>query len=456
MDLHLFYYTDLVFSHVFSKNLPTKYGASKLRNSNEMKLRDAIIAGIAHLTQNRLRAGLSILGIFIGIASVLCMMAIGDGAKKIISDGIETLGGIDQVQLRNNYGVYRRGRWHPITERLKLDDALAIEAEVPNIRFVLPKNERYRILITAQDGKQARPILEGVTADYARGMHWSVQEGRFISESDVTQALQVCILGNNVATELFGETSPIGKEVKIKFYYWRRASIRARVVGVMAVKGRGVDFTWTLDDVVCVPLTTHQQRISGYDYIERITIFTEKDVDKSAIIDSARAVIRKRHRNRDDFVRHWVPTGGVKRLEHIQRVIKIALGSIAGFSLFVSGIGIMNICLVSVGEKTREIGLRKSVGAKRIHIFWQFLTESICLCFCGGVLGIAGGWVAGHGMARLAVRIVPIVPEWPVVLSWQWILTAVVFSLIMGISFGVYPAMQAARLSPIDALRTED
>ena len=421
-----------------------------------MKLRDAIIAGIAHLTQNRLRAGLSILGIFIGIASVLCMMAIGDGAKKIISDGIETLGGIDQVQLRNNYGVYRRGRWHPITERLKLDDALAIEAEVPNIRFVLPKNERYRILITAQDGKQARPILEGVTADYARGMHWSVQEGRFISESDVTQALQVCILGNNVATELFGETSPIGKEVKIKFYYWRRASIRARVVGVMAVKGRGVDFTWTLDDVVCVPLTTHQQRISGYDYIERITIFTEKDVDKSAIIDSARAVIRKRHRNRDDFVRHWVPTGGVKRLEHIQRVIKIALGSIAGFSLFVSGIGIMNICLVSVGEKTREIGLRKSVGAKRIHIFWQFLTESICLCFCGGVLGIAGGWVAGHGMARLAVRIVPIVPEWPVVLSWQWILTAVVFSLIMGISFGVYPAMQAARLSPIDALRTDN
>ena len=421
-----------------------------------MKLRDAIIAGIAHLTQNRLRAGLSILGIFIGIASVLCMMAIGDGAKKIISDGIETLGGIDQVQLRNNYGVYRRGRWHPITERLKLDDALAIEAEVPNIRFVLPKNERYRILITAQDGKQARPILEGVTADYARGMHWSVQEGRFISESDVTQALQVCILGNNVATELFGETSPIGKEVKIKFYYWRRASIRARVVGVMAVKGRGVDFTWTLDDVVCVPLTTHQQRISGYDYIERITIFTEKDVDKSAIIDSARAVIRKRHRNRDDFVRHWVPTGGVKRLEHIQRVIKIALGSIAGFSLFVSGIGIMNICLVSVGEKTREIGLRKSVGAKRIHIFWQFLTESICLCFCGGVLGIAGGWVAGHGMARLAVRIVPIVPEWPVVLSWQWILTAVVFSLIMGISFGVYPAMRAARLSPIDALRTDN
>ena len=421
-----------------------------------MKLRDAIAAGIAHLTQNRLRAGLSILGIFIGIASVLCMMAIGDGAKKIIADGIKTLGGVDQVQLRNNYGYYRRGRWHRITERLKFEDALAIEAEVPNIRYVLPKNERYRILVISRDGSQARPILEGVTADYARGMHWRVQEGRFISEGDVDQALQVCVLGNNVATELFGETSPIGKEVKIKFYYWRRASIRARVVGVMAVKGTGVNFTWSLDDAVCVPLTTHQQRIAGYDYIERITIFTEKDADKATIIDAARAVIRKKHRNRDDFIRHWIPTGEVKRLAHIQKVLKIALGSIAGFSLFVSGIGIMNICLVSVGEKTREIGLRKSVGAKRIHIFWQFLTEAICLCFCGGILGIAGGWLAGHAMARLAVRIVPIVPEWPVVLSWQWILIAIVFSLFMGVSFGVYPAMQAARLTPIDALRTEN
>lgn len=420
-----------------------------------MSLRDAVAAGIAHLSQNRLRAGLSILGIFIGIASVFCMIAIGNGGKRIIADGLETLGGIDQVQLRTLYGVYRRGRWHRIKERLKYEDALAIEAEVPNIRFVLPKNEQYRVLVTTQEGGQSRPILEGVTADYALGMHWRVQAGRFLSEGDVTQALQVCVLGNNVATELFGETFPIGKEVKIKYHDWRRASMRARVIGVMAVKGRGLNSTWSLDDVVCVPLTTHQQRISGYDYVERITIFTEKNVDMSAILAAARTVIRKRHRNRDDFIRHWVPTGDVKRLEHIQKVIKIALGSIAGFSLLVSGVGIMNICLVSVGEKTREIGLRKSVGARQIDIFYQFLTESICLCFCGGVLGIVGGWFATHGMARLAVRILPIVLEWPVVLSVPWILISVLFSIFMGVSFGVYPAMRAARLSPIDALRSE-
>ena len=421
-----------------------------------MSLRDAVTAGIAHLSQNRLRAGLSILGILIGIASVLCMMAIGDGAKKIIADGLETLGGIDQIQLRTLYGVYRRGRWQRMTERLKYDDALAIEAEVPNIRYVLPKNEEYRILVTTQGGRQSRPILEGVTADYALGMRWRVQSGRFLSEGDVTQARQVCVLGNNVAAELFGETSAIGKEVKIKYRDWRRASMRARIIGVMAVKGRSLNSTWTLDEVVCVPLTTHQQRISGYDYVERITIFTEKNVDISTMLAAALAVIRKKHRNRDDFVRHWVPTGDVKRLEHIQKVIKIALGSIAGFSLFVSGVGVMNICLVSVGEKTREIGLRKSVGARWIDIFYQFLTESICLCFCGGVLGIVGGWVAAHGMARLAVRIVPIVPEWPVVLSLPWMLVSVTFSILMGVGFGVYPAMRAARLSPIDALRTEN
>ena len=142
-------------------------------------------------------------------------------------------------------------------------------------------------------------------------------------------------------------------------------------------------------------------------------------------------------------------------LERIEKVIKIALGGIAGFSLFVSGIGIMNICLVSVGEKTREIGLRKSVGATHRDIFWQFLAESVCLCFCGGVLGIGGGWLAAQGMARLAVHIVPIVPEWPAVLSLPWIGISVGFSVLMGIVFGVYPAMRAAQLSPIEALRTE-
>ena len=422
-----------------------------------MKFRDAIITGVTHLTQNKLRAGLSILGIFIGIASVLCMMAIGDGAKLIIARDIEKLGGANQVQFWTRTSIWKRRRFvRRTTERYILEDALAIEAECLNVLYVLPKHEGYETFVTSRNGNQARPLLEGVTADYAHGMSWELQTGRFLSEGDIENAKQVCVLGATTATELFGEESPIGQEVKIR-YHWRGAMVRLRVVGVMKTKGRSLSFWWySLDDALCVPLTTYQQRITGTRYLEDMIVFFERGTDTGSIVDSVKHILRKRHRGKDDFIGYWIPKRSARQLEHFERVIKITLGSIAGFSLFVSGIGIMNICLVSVGEKTREIGLRKSVGAKRIHIFWQFLTESICLCMCGGLLGIAGGWAAAQGMTRLAVRIVQIVPEWPVVLSLPWILTSVIFSIFMGITFGVYPAILAAQLSPIEALRTEN
>ena len=421
-----------------------------------MKIRDAVATGILHLSQNRLRAGLSILGIFIGIASVLCMMAIGDGAKLLIVKDLEKLGGTNQVQLWTRSTIWKRGRLVRTTERYTFEDAHAIEAECPNVLFALPKNERFRPhRVSSQYGSQPSPHLEGVTADYALGMHWEIQEGRFLSENDVESATQVCVLGANIAGELFGDFSAIGQEVKVRFS-WRLPSVRLRVVGVMKVKGSSLSSWRSLDETVCVPLTTRQQRLVGNPYVDRLVLFFEKDADVYSIIDSAKDVLRKRHRGKDDFIGYWIPKGNIQRLAHSQRMIKIALGSIASFSLFVGGIGIMNMCLVSVGEKTREIGLRKSVGARRIHIFWQFLTESICLCFCGSIFGIAGGWFAAHGMAKLAVRIVPILPEWPVVLSGHWILISVIFSIFMGVGFGVYPAVRAARLSPIDALRAEN
>ena len=325
--------------------------------------------------------------------------------------------------------------------------------ECPKVLFVLPKNERWNLLFISSQGSEARSILEGVTEQYANGMRWNVQHGRFLSESDIATATQVCVLGAQVATDLFGEESPLGQEVKIR-YYWRRA-VRCRVVGVMAPRGRTLRTGWSLDDVVCIPLTTYQQRVSGKDYVERLTVFTEEKANMKRIIEIARNIIRKRHRNVDDFIYHWTAVATVERMEHIEKVMRIALGGIAGFSLFVSGISIMNICLVSVGEKTREIGLRKSVGAKRRDIFWHFLIESICLCLCGGVLGISFGYLTAHGMALFAVKIVPIIPKWPVVLSMPWILISVFFSVMMGVSFGLYPAMRASRLAPIDAIRSD-
>ena len=419
-----------------------------------MKLRDVIAASVKPFAQNKLRAGLSILGIFIGVAGVLCMIAIGDGAKEIIAEDIEKLGGANQLTLWTRMSTFKRGRPRRTTERYTIEDAYAIEAECPEVLYVLPNHENYEILVTSQDGSQTRALLEASTAEYALGMGWELQAGRFLTENDIETAAQVCVLGSDAATNLFGEASAVGQEVKVR-YHWR-TPLRMRVVGVMKPKGRSLTWVYCLDDAICLPLTTYQQRLEGIDHVETLIVFFQKGTDFNSIVACAKDTLRKRHRGQDDFVGHYVPQLTLKRLEHIQKVIKIALGSIAGFSLFVSGIGIMNICLVSVGEKTREIGLRKSVGAKQIHIFCQFLTESICLCLCGGVFGIVGGWGAAQGMSRLAMRIVLVVEAWPVVLSVRWILTSVIFSIVMGVSFGVYPAMRAARLSPIDALRTEN
>ena len=419
-----------------------------------MKPLDVIAAGVKPLAQNRLRAGLSVLGIFIGIAGVLCMIAIGDGAKKIIAEDIEKLGGSNQFTLWTRMSTFKRGRPRPTTERYTVEDASAIEAECPEVLYVLPNHENYEILVTSRDGSQTRALLEASTADYALGMGWELQAGRFLTENDIETAAQVCVLGADAATDLFGEVSPLGQEVKVR-YHWQ-TPLRMRVVGVMKPKGRSLTWIYSLDGTICLPLTTYQQRLEGIGYVEHLIVFFKKGSDFYKVIDCAKDTLRRRHRGQDDFIGYYVPQLTFHRLEHIQKVIKIALGSIAGFSLFVSGIGIMNICLVSVGEKTLEIGLRKSVGAKRIDIFLQFLTESICLCLCGAVLGIVGGWGAAHGMSRLAVRIVLVVEAWPIVLSLPWILTSVIFSIFMGVGFGVYPAMRAARLSPIDALRTEN
>ena len=418
-----------------------------------MRLRDAIIAGVKPLMENRLRAGLSILGIFIGIAGVLCMVAIGDGAKRILAEDIEKLGGANQLTLWTRMSTFKRGRPQRTTERYTVADAHAIEAECPEVLYVLPNHESYEILVTSRDGSQTRALLEASTADYALGMAWDLQAGRFLTENDIETAAQVCVLGSGAATDLFGEASPIGQEVKVR-YPWPERTVRMRVVGVMKPKGRSLTWVYCLDDAICLPLTTYQQRLKGRRYVEHLIVFFQKGADVNSIVASAKDILRKRHRGQDDFIGHYIPKLTFRRLEHIQKVIKITLGSIAGFSLFVSGIGIMNICLVSVGEKTREIGLRKSVGAKRIDIFYQFLSESICLCLCGGMLGIVGGWAAAHAMSRLAVRIVPVVEMWPVVLSFPWILISVIFSVVMGVGFGVYPAMRAAQLSPVDALHT--
>ncbi|MYB96012.1 ABC transporter permease [Candidatus Poribacteria bacterium] len=238
-----------------------------------MKFYDVLTSGVVNIYQSKLRASLSILGILIGITSVLCMIAIGEGAEKIIADDLERLGGANHVRFSTRTATYRYGRRHATTERYTLADASAIEAECADVTGALPRNWRSRILVTSHKGGETRhATLEGTTADYALLMHWKLRDGRFLSENDIDNATQTCVLGTNVAIELFGDTSPLGQEVKIR-YHWRQIPIRMRVVGVMSPKGRNFSITWgNLDDAICIPLTTYQQRITGIRYVERLNI----------------------------------------------------------------------------------------------------------------------------------------------------------------------------------------
>lgn len=433
-----------------------------------MRILEGISVGIAAIRSNKLRSLLTMLGIIIGVASVLAMIAIGDGAKVIVLQDAQKLGGVNQFTMYRSSHKRVGNRWvrNRSNEYFEYEDVLAIEAECPSVKVVVPRIPEWRgVLVQAADGSETRTGYNGVNASFATAMDWDTSQGRFISEEDIDNESKVCVLGSDVVAALFGTDSPLGKEVKIgrggsRYDRYgrkeqRRVTERFTVVGTMEGRGRSLRFGWNLDDMVFLPLTTTQERFTGNDRIVMLSVQANTVEEVPKAIEEVKTVLRKLHNNQDDFFSIWDMREGMAQLEKISKVIKIALGSIAGFSLLVGGIGIMNMMLVAVTERTREIGLRKALGAKRMDILVQFLMEAVVLCSIGGALGVALGIAAGEGMAMLAVNIVQIVPEWPSVVSKEWIAIAVSFSAAIGISFGMYPAIKASSLSPIEALRTD-
>ena len=417
-----------------------------------MKLYEGILTGLSAILQEKLRSALTMLGIIIGVAAVLAMLAIGEGAKSIVMREFEKYG--SHFTVRRNPWIWRGDRVFPNRsgEHLKYEDVLAIEAECPAVESVIPSIAD-EVLAQTEGGASKWTEYDGVNSYFLIGMKWEIKQGRFFSEDEFNNRRKVCTLGVEVATELFGNQNPIGKEIKLSLQGGR--SERFIILGVMAERGTSLQYGFSWDDIVFIPLTTAQNRFKGKHHVNYLSV---RAIDADSIEKAAAevmSVLRKRHRNQDNFFDISFHTAAVKELDKISRIIKIMLSSIAAFSLFVGSVGIMNMMLVSVNQRTREIGLRRAIGAKRRDIFLQFLIEAIVMCGIGGLFGIGIGIGTGYVCSYIAVKIVKVIPHWPVVISPQWMAVSVSISACIGILFGLYPAMRASHLSPIEALRTE-
>ena len=417
-----------------------------------MKLYEGFSTGLSAIFQEKMRSALTMLGIIIGVAAVLAMLAVGEGAKSIVTQEFEKFGG--QFTVRRNPWIWRGDRVFPNRsgEQLKYEDVLAIEAECLSVECVIPSVSS-AVLAQAEAGATKWTECDGVNSYFPIGMKWQIQQGRFFSEDEFNNRRKVCVLGLEVATELFGDQNPVSREIKLSLQGGRPE--RFRILGVMAERGTSLQYGFSWDDIVYIPLTTAQDRFKGKHYVNYLNV---RAVDSDSIEEAAeevRAVLRKRHRNQDNFFDISFATAAVQELDKISRIIKIMLSSIAAFSLFVGSVGIMNMMLVSVNQRTREIGIRRAIGAKRRDIFLQFLIEAIVMCGIGGLFGIGLGIGTGYACSYIAVKIVKVIPHWPVVISPQWMAVSVSISACIGILFGLYPAMRASHLSPIEALRTE-
>jgi len=408
-----------------------------------MILLQSFIEALESLSTNKLRSGLTILGIVIGVAAVISIVSIGRGAEYTITGSIQGIG-------TNLLFVFRGGSEEVRNPKpLTLGDAQAIADpfQAPSIENVA-STLRSRGKVTFA-GESTTTEIEGITPSYAPVRNLQVSEGEFINEGHMLGQASVVLLGTEVAETLFGRTEDIlGETVRIEGQPFR-------VIGILESKG-GSAFS-NEDDRVLIPLTTAQQRLIRRTPRDRVDLILAQAISSDAVPQAREEVseiLRTRHRTAigaDDFT-ILTQEDFLDTARTITNVLTIFLGGIAGISLLVGGIGIMNIMLVSVTERTREIGLRKALGARKIDILVQFLTESSLLSFLGGVIGIGLGWAISYAVGRYAEsRNTPIDPS----IGLDVVLLATLFSAAVGLFFGLYPANRAANLEPVEALRYE-
>jgi len=410
-----------------------------------MKLTENALVGLMAIFSNKLRSFLTMLGIVIGVAAVVGTIAIGEGARTLVMEEVEKVGGRTLFVVERRSWVRKDGRWirNPSREFLMRKDALAIETQCPSVREVIPE------IITganAEIGRESRNYtMEATVPAFTESQNWVLDFGRFLSNDDISTHKKICIIGAKVWEEMFNKINPIGREIRVR-------NERFTVVGVMEEKGTAFgDFD--RDREILVPLTTAQRRFRGNDYVDMFWCKAQSFEAADRAVLEAKTILMRRH-NDEEFFEAFSVKGMLDEISKIVLVLKVMLGGTAAIALIVGGVGIMNIMLVSVTERTREIGLRKAIGAKKRHILFQFLVEAVILCLVGGAMGILVGFGIGTGLAKIISAIIKEI-EWPATISIRSIITAVGASSAIGIIFGLYPARKAARLQPVEALRYE-
>jgi putative ABC transport system permease protein len=392
------------------------------------------------LRRNITRSILTMLGIIIGVGAVITSMAIGAGAQAAVLAQIESLGANLVVVIPGaiSSGGVSLGTGSRTT--LKLPDVDAIASTVPNVAGAAPYSQTSAQVVAG--GMNWYTAIGGTTPSYTTVRSWSVAQGRFFTRAEVDQAAKVAVLGNTVQQNLFPEGGAVGSIVIVK-------NVPFRVIGVLAPKGQS-GFGRDQDDIVMVPITTLLDRLTGQAWVQNIFVSAATPEAVPAVVDATERLLRLRHHltvaQPDDFTIRNIADVQQVRLATSQTQA-LLLAGIAVVSLVVGGIGIMNIMLVSVTERTREIGLRMAVGARGRDILLQFLVEALTLACLGGLIGIAIGVGTAQGSSALG--------HWPVIVSPFSILLGFISSLLVGVVFGFYPAQRAAALDPIVALRYE-
>ncbi len=402
-----------------------------------MRLLNTVLVALRALRRNAMRSVLTALGIIIGVAAVIAMVSIGNGAKSQVEASIASLGqNIVSVFPGSMNSGGMRGGWGSAST-LTVEDAVAIRNEVNGAMAVSPEI-RDRVQILA-NGLNWNSQISGVDTTILDIRAWTIAEGDFYTEADVRAGAKVCVIGKTVAQQLFADSDPVGQTIRLR-------NVPFRVVGVLSGKGFNF-FGQDQDDIVMIPYTSHLRLIARRPNINNILIQAVSPEQMPRIQQDVTDLLQQRRNGREpDFtVRNQLELA--EAATATTKTMTVLLGAIAGVSLIVGGIGIMNIMLVSVTERTREIGIRLAVGAHGRDVLLQFLTEAIILSLMGGTLGI----LLGIGASQLVSNL----NGWPVLVSTNAVVGAFAFSAAIGVFFGFYPARKASRLQPIEALRYE-